>query len=91
LTTFLFVCIFIKKRNDMSNTGKQAYQRVQELKQQKIGNTTITTPRPKVRRRTDEVYAEMVDRFWDDVENKMIDLSRWNGEGSPWLYRELVD
>ena len=91
MTTFLFLCIFIKKQEQMSNTRKQAFQRMQELKQQKIGNTTITTPRPKVRRRTDEVYAEMVDRFWEDVENKMIDLSRWNGEGSPWLYRELVD
>ena len=73
----------------MSNTRKQAFQRMQELKQQKIGNTKITTPR--VRRRTDEVYAEAVDNFWLDVEAKMIDLSRWNGEGSPWLYRELVD
>jgi hypothetical protein len=71
------------------NKRKEAFRRAQQIKQQKIGTTTITTP--KVRRRTDEVYAEMVDRFWEDVENKMIDLSRWNGEGSPWLYRELVD
>jgi len=75
----------------MEKLRKEAFKRAQQLRQQKIGNTTITTPRPKVRRRTDEVYAEMVDRFWEDVENKMIDLSRWNGEGSPWLYRELVD
>jgi hypothetical protein len=67
---------------------------MQELKQQKIGTTKITIPQPKPRGRRvkqDEIYSEMVDRFWDDVENKMIDLSRWNGEGSPWLYRELVD
>ena len=76
----------------MRNSRKEAFNRFQELRQQKIGNTTITTPKvKKVRRRTDEVYAEMVDRFWEDVENKMIDLSRWNGEGSPWQYRELVD
>lgn len=73
----------------MNNKRKEAFQRAQQIKQQKIGTTTITTP--KVRRRTDEVYAEMVDRFWQDVEDKMIDLSRWNGESSPWLYRELVD
>ena len=76
----------------MSNSRKQAFNRFKELRQQKIGNTTITTPKvQKVRQRTDEIYSEMVDRFWEDVENKMIDLSRWNGEGSPWLYRELVD
>jgi hypothetical protein len=77
----------------MSNSRKQAFNRFQELRQQKIGNTTIITPQPKRGRivRQDELYAEMVDRFWEDVENKMIDLSRWNGEGSPWLHRELVD
>ena len=69
---------------------------MQELKQQKVGSTTITVPkvtktRPKVRRRTDEVYAEMSDRFWEDVENKMIDLSRWNGEGNVFKYAGLVD
>jgi len=76
----------------MSNSRKQAFNRFKELRQQKIGNTTITTPKvQKVRQRTDERYSEMVDRFWEDVNDKMIDLSRWNGEGSPWLYRELVD
>jgi hypothetical protein len=77
----------------MSNTRKQAFKRMQELRQQKIGTTKITTPQPVRGRRVkqDEIYSEMVDRFWNDVENKMIDLSRWNGEGSPWLYRELVD
>ena len=65
---------------------------MQEIKTQKIGNTSIITPQPRGRKvKQDEIYAEMVDRFWNDVENKMIDLSRWNGEGSPWLYRELVD
>ena len=76
----------------MSNSRKEAFRRMQELKQQKIGTTTITTPQPRKRKvKQDEMYAEMVDRFWNDVENKMIDLSRWNGESSPWLYRELVD
>jgi len=76
----------------MSNSRKAAFQRMQQLRQQKIGNTTITTPKPRGRRvRQDELHAEMVDQFWQDVEDKMIDLSRWNGEGSPWLYRELVD
>jgi hypothetical protein len=76
----------------MSNSRKEAFRRMQEIKSQKIGTTTITTPQPRERKvKQDEMYAEMVDRFWNDVENKMIDLSRWNGEGSPWLYRELVD
>ena len=76
----------------MSNSRKQAFNRFKELRQQKIGNTTIITPQPRGRIvRQDEIYSDMVDRFWEDVENKMIDLSRWNGEGSPWLHRELVD
>jgi len=76
----------------MSNSRKEAFRRMQEIKSQKIGTTTIITPQPRKRKvKQDEMYAEMVDRFWNDVENKMIDLSRWNGEGSPWLYRELVD
>lgn len=75
----------------MSNTRKKAFQRVQELRAQKIGNTKIITPQLKPRVRTDERYAEMVDDFWRDVEDKMIDLSKWSGEGSPWLYRELID
>ena len=75
----------------MSNSRKAAFRRMQELKAQKIGNTKVITPQPKPRVRSDERYAEMVDGFWRDVEDKMIDLSRWNGEGSPWLYRELID
>lgn len=76
----------------MRNSRKEAFNRFQELRQQKIGNTTITTPKvTKSRVRQDEIYSDMVNRFWEDVENKMIDLSRWNGEGSPWLYKELVD
>jgi hypothetical protein len=78
----------------MEKLRKEAFKRAQQLRQQKIGKTTITVPQPKPRGRRvkqDEIYSEMVDRFWNDVENKMIDLSRWNGEGSPWLYRELVD
>jgi len=78
----------------MSNIKmKEAFKRAQQIKTQKIGNTKITTPQPVRSRRVkqDEIYSEMVNRFWEDVENKMIDLSRWNGEGSPWLYRELVD
>lgn len=75
------------------NSRKKAFQRVQELRAQKIGNTKIITPqpKPKVRQRTDERYAEMVDDFWREVEDKMIDLSRWSGEGSPWQYRHLID
>ncbi len=80
----------------MSNSRRQAFLRMQELKTQKVGNTTIITPKvsktPSKRRvRQDEIHADMVDKFWENVENKMIDLSRWSGEGSPWLYRELVD
>jgi len=75
----------------MSNSRKAAFKRMQELKAQKIGNTKVITPQLKPRVRTDERYAEMVDDFWRDVEDKMIDLSRWSGEGSPWLYRELID
>jgi hypothetical protein len=78
------------------NTRKLAYQRMKQLQQQKVGSTTIITPKvskttPKVRRRTDEIHAEMYDNFWGAVENKMIDLSRWSGEGSPYHYRELID
>ena len=75
----------------MNNLRKMAFKRAQELKAQKIGTTKIITPQPKPRQRTDERYAEMMDDFWRDVEDKMIDLSRWSGEGSPWLYRELID
>ena len=78
----------------MSNLRKEAFRRMQELKTQKVGNTTITVPNVRKRGRVvrqDEIHADMVNRFWEDVDNKMIDLSRWNGEGSPWLYRELVD
>ena len=77
----------------MSNSRKEAFRRMQQIKSQKIGTTTIITPQPVRGRRVkqDEIYAEMVDRFWEEVEQKSIDLSRWNGEGSPWLYRELVD
>lgn len=73
------------------NNRKTAYERFKELKTQKIGNTTITTPKLQPRRRTDEIYAEMYDRFWQDVENKMIDLSRWSGEGSPYKYKDFID
>ena len=80
----------------MSNSRKLAFRRMQELKQQKVGSTTITVPkvtktRPKVRRRTDEVYAEMSDRCWEDVENKMIDLLKWREEGKLLKYEGLVD
>ena len=77
----------------MNNSRKLAYMRYKQLKTQKIGNTTITTPQPKRGRlvRQDEIHAEMMDRFWEEVENKSIDLSRWDGQGSPWLHRELVD
>lgn len=80
----------------MSNSRKTAFQRYKELKQQKIGNTTITTPNvksnpPKSRRRTDEIYADMVDRLYEDIEMKMIDLSRWSGEGNLFKYREFAD
>ena len=78
----------------MSNIKmKEAFKRAQQIKTQKIGNTTITTPQPKPRgrRRTDEIYAEMMDRFYEEVEMKMIDLSKWSGEGPIYKYRELVD
>jgi len=60
----------------MSNTRKQAFKRMQELRQQKIGNTKIT---------------ELVDEFWRRVEEKSIDLSRWDGQGSPWQHRHILD
>ena len=80
----------------MEHLRKKAAKRFKELKSQKVGNTTIITPNvqpnpPKIRKRTDEIYAEMVDRFYDDVESKMIDLSRWSGEGSLYKYRDLID
>jgi hypothetical protein len=80
----------------MSNLRKEAFRRMQELKQQKVGSTTITLPnvtktRPKVRRRTDEIHAELVDEFWKKVEEKSIDLSRWDGQGSPWEHRHILD
>jgi hypothetical protein len=78
------------------NSRTKAFNRFQELKSQKVGSTTITIPnvvkqRPKVRRRTDEIHAEMYDNFWGAVESKMIDLSRWSGEGNPYHYKELID
>lgn len=83
----------------MEYLRKEAAKRFKELKSQKVGNTTIITPKPfsskdntlKPRRRTDEVYSDMVDRFWQDVEDKMIDLSRWNGEGNLYEYRGYED
>ena len=80
----------------MSNSRKLAFRRMQELKTQKVGNTTITVPKvtktaPKVRRRTDEIHAEMTEEFWNLVENKMVDLSKWSGEGSVYKYAGLVD
>jgi hypothetical protein len=80
----------------MSNLRKTAFQRAQELRQQKIGNTTIITPNVKdtplkPRMRTDERYAEMMDNVYQQIENKMLDLSRWSGEGSLYKYSQLID
>lgn len=81
----------------MANTTRQqAFKRMQELKRQKIGNTTITTPNvklnpPKQRRRTDELYAELQERTYELIEDKMLDLSKWSGEGSVFKYAGLVD
>lgn len=80
----------------MSNSRQLAFKRMQELKTQKVGSTIITVPkvvreRPKVRRRTDEIHAELVDEFWRKVEEKSIDLSRWDGQGSPWEHRHIMD
>jgi 23S rRNA maturation-related 3'-5' exoribonuclease YhaM len=79
----------------MNNSRKTAYQRFKQLKQQKIGNTTITTPNVKPntlkpRRRTDEIYQEMEERLYEEIESKMLDLSKWSGEGSLFKYRDLV-
>lgn len=74
----------------MANTTRQqAFKRMQELRQQKVGNTIITTP--KVRRRTDELYAELQERTYELIEDKMLDLSKWSGEGSLFKYAGLVD
>ena len=54
----------------MEKLRKEAFKRAQQLRQQKIGKTTITVPQPKPRGRRvkqDEIYSEMVDRFWNDV------------------------
>lgn len=81
----------------MANTTRQqAFKRMQELKRQKIGNTTIITPNvklnpPKQRRRTDELYAELQERTYELIEDKMLDLSKWSGEGSVFKYAGLVD
>ncbi len=75
-----------------TNNRKIAFMRAQEILQQKVNNTIITTPvvrKPRVR--TDEVYCEMMEQLQQEVENKMITLSRWNGEGSLWKYREYLD
>ena len=76
----------------MEYLRKLASKRVQEIRAQKnqpTNNTKVNNPKP--RRRTDEIYADMMDRVYDDIESKMIDLSRWNGEGPLYKYRELID
>ena len=80
----------------MSNLRKKTFNRFNEIKSQKVGNTTIITPNVKEtplkpRRRTDEIYADMMERFYEDVEAKMIDLSRWSGEGNLYQYRGYED
>jgi hypothetical protein len=80
----------------MNNSRKQAFNRFKELKQQKIGNTTIITPNvkpnpPKIRKRTDELYADLQERTYELIEDKMIDLSKWSGEGSVFKYAGLID
>lgn len=72
-----------------NKTRQEAFKRMQELRQQKVGNTIITTP--KVRRRTDELYAELQERTYELIEDKMLDLSQWSGEGSVFKYAGLVD
>jgi len=76
-----------------NNSRKLAYMRYKQLKTQKIGNTTITTPQPTRGRRVrqDEIYSDMCDRVGEMIEDKMIDLSRWSGEGSVFKYAQLVD
>jgi len=73
----------------MSYTRKEAFRRYKQLQTQKVGNTTITTP--KVRIRTDELHADMLERTAELIEDKMIDLSRWNGEGSIFKYSGVID
>lgn len=75
----------------MSKTRKAAFKRMQELKQQKIGNTKITTPKLQPRTRTDERYADLQERTYELIEDKMLDLSKWNGEGSLFKYAGLID
>ena len=75
----------------MSNTRKIAYKRAQELKAQKIGNTKITTPKLQPRTRTDEKFMELQERCYELIEDKMLDLSKWNGEGSLFKYAGLID
>jgi len=76
----------------MNNSRKQAFNRFKELRQQKIGNTTITTPNVrKTHVRTDELYADLQERTYELIEDKMIDLSKWSGEGSVFKYAGLID
>ena len=79
-----------KKLKTMEYLRKQAIKRVQEIRAERENQShKNTTPQPKRRVKMDEIHAEMVERYWQDVEDKMIDLSKWNGEGSPYHYREL--
>ena len=75
----------------MSNTRKIAYKRAQELKNQKIGNTKITTPKLQPRTRTDEKFMDLQERCYELIEDKMLDLSKWNGEGNLFKYAGLID
>jgi hypothetical protein len=80
----------------MKNTRKQAFSRFKELKNEKMGITTINTSNvknniSKSRVRTDELYLELQERSMQLIEDKMLDLSRWSGEGSLHKYADLVD
>ena len=75
----------------MSNTRKIAYKRAQELKAQKIGNTKIITPKLQPRTRTDERFMDLQERCYELIEDKMLDLSKWNGEGNLFKYAGLID
>ena len=83
------------------NNRKVAFARAQQIKaeknnsvmvNQKVNNTIISVPQVKrPRLRTDEIYVDMIENMMDDVEERMISLSRWDGEHSVWKHKDLLD
>ena len=80
----------------MSNSRKLAFKRFNQLKSHQLGESILPSKKiennpPKRRIRQDEMYVESVERMFQDIEDRMIDLSRWSGEGSLYKYLEFAD